>query len=269
MTTCTAVRRQSGSDNIAARAYTGGGGAIGNLPAGTITQCLSGIPAASVTNVRAAEGGADSEPVAAVLTRGPATVAGRNQAMTAADYESLARSASPAVAVARAIPTIDTNGVHRPGHVRLVVVPGSTEPRPVPSFELRREVTTFVRRRSPASMAADGVVVVGPTYQPVGVAAQIGVVVGTGPGAVVEAVTRAVEGFLHPLTGGPDGTGWGFGRSVYASDLAAVVEGVVGVDHTVTLELRVDGTSVGDVAAIPDGRTVAAGRVVVSLAGGG
>ncbi len=257
-----------GIDNIAARAYTGGGGAIGNLPAGTITQCLSGIPAASVTNVRAAEGGADSESLNAVLTRGPASVAGRNQAMTAADYESLARSASPAVAVARAIPTIDTNGVHRPGHVRLVVVPGSTEPRPVPSFELRREVTTFLRRRAPASMA-DGVVVVGPTYQSVGVAAQIGVVVGTGPGAVVEAVTRAVEGFLHPLTGGPDGTGWGFGRSVYASDLAAVVEGVAGVDHTVTLELRVDGTSVGDVATIPDGRTVAAGRVVVSLAGGG
>jgi hypothetical protein len=36
---------------------------------------------------------------------------------------------------------------------------------------------------------------------------------------------------LHPLTGGPDGSGWDFGRRPQRSDLFALLESIGGVDH--------------------------------------
>jgi hypothetical protein len=49
--------------------------------------------------------------------------------------------------------------------------------------------------------------------------------------AVGGRVSTALERFLHPLTGGPDGQGWAFGRKPHGSDLSALVEAVDGVDH--------------------------------------
>ena len=73
-----------------------GGGLGGNVAAGGITQLLSGLPVQGVTNPRAAEGGADGERPEDVLARGPMVLRHRRQALSAADYESLAREASPA-----------------------------------------------------------------------------------------------------------------------------------------------------------------------------
>jgi hypothetical protein len=43
--------------------------------------------------------------------------------------------------------------------------------------------------------------------------------------------------FLHSLTGGPDGTGWAFGRRPHRSDLFSLLEQVPGVDHVRTLQV--------------------------------
>jgi hypothetical protein len=42
-------------------------------------------------------------------------------------------------------------------------------------------------------------------------------------------VVDAVRAFLDPVHGGPDGTGWPLGRSVFTSDLYAVLEGLPGI----------------------------------------
>ncbi|GIE35161.1 hypothetical protein Ait01nite_082060 [Actinoplanes italicus] len=42
---------------------------------------------------------------------------------------------------------------------------------------------------------------------------------------------QALSRFLHPLTGGDDGTGWEFGRPVFRSELFQVLERLDGVDH--------------------------------------
>src|SRR5262249_51134170 len=93
-----------GADNLRARTYRAGGGAEGNVSAGSIRQVLAGVLAQGGTTPRAAEGGADGEAVASVLERAPRLLRHRGQALAAADYEALAREASPAVAVARALP---------------------------------------------------------------------------------------------------------------------------------------------------------------------
>ena len=51
------------------------------------------------------------------------------------------------------------------------------------------------------------------------------------------AVMRQLEAFLHPLTGGPQRTGWILGRDVYVSEVAAEIENVPGVDHVAAIGL--------------------------------
>ncbi len=255
------------TDGIVMRSYRSGGGRAGNVPLGALTQILAGVPAAAVTNVRAAEGGADGEKDASVLHRGPASVAARGQALTRAHYEVLAREASPAVAVARVVPATDAAGYPATGHVRVIVIPDSAEPRPEPSFGLRLRVLEHLRSRCPAAVA-DRIHVTGPTYHPVGVLAEIVPQSADAAGPVVTAASSALAAFLHPVTGGPAGDGWSFGRAVHASDVARVLSSVPGLDFVRTLELLVGDVPVGDVVTVPAGRVVVAGEITVRLAGG-
>jgi hypothetical protein len=55
--------------------------------------------------------------------------------------------------------------------------------------------------------------------------------------AVEKNIVDALNRFLDPLIGGPDGTGWPFGRDVYRAEIMQVIDRVAGVDHIVSLEL--------------------------------
>lgn len=255
----------AGRDNVHAQRYRAGGGQIGNVAAGAISQLLSGVPVESVANPRAAEGGADGEPLDGVRQRGPQVLRHHYQAISLADYEALAREASPAVAVARALPATHASGRPAPGWVRLTIMPHSQEPQPQPSFGLRRQVQSFLAARVPAGIAAQ-VSVQGPTYLPVGVAAVIAPVDPGQAAPTLAAATAALAAFLHPLTGGPEGAGWPFGRDVYLSDVAAVLEGVAGVDYVETLHLLLDNTPQGERVVVPVQRIVVAGPLRLTLA---
>ncbi|GJG89723.1 hypothetical protein tb265_49040 [Gemmatimonadetes bacterium T265] len=258
----------AGRDNVRLRRYRSGGGVVGNVAAGAATQLLSGVLASGVTNVRAGEGGADGEPLARVLGRAPQIVRHREQAISAADYEALALEASPAVAVARALPTTHPSGRFAPGWVTVRIVPHGTEPRPTPSWTLRERVRSFLAARAPAT-AARHVAVIPPAFLPVGVDAALSPVDDSAAGDVVDAARAALAGFLHPLTGGPDGEGWPFGRDVYLSDVAALLARVPGLDYVETLALRVDGVAAGERVAVPPDRLVVAGGLRLTLAGCG
>lgn len=258
----------AGRDNVRLRRYRSGGGVIGNVAAGVAGQLLSGVLADKVTNVRAAEGGADSEPVARVLRRAPQLVRHRRQAITAADYEALALEASPAVAVARALPTTHPSGRFAPGWVTLRIVPQGTEARPLPSWTLRERVRRFLVARTPAT-ARRHVAVIPPVFLPVSVTAVLSPVDSSAAGDVVDAARAALASFLHPLTGGPDGNGWPFGRDVYLSDVAALIERVPGLDYVETLALSVNGVLAAERVAVPRDQLVVSGVLQLTLCGCG
>jgi hypothetical protein len=200
------------------------------------------------------------------LARGPKVTRHRRQALSQDDYEALAREASPAVAVARALPATYPNGRPAPGWVKLIIVPHSHDPQPQPSFELRRRVQDFLAARAPATVAGQ-IAVVGPVYLPIGVEA---VVVPLSPqeaGLVGERVHQVLSTFLHPLTGGPAGEGWPFGRDLYLSDVAAVLEAIAGVDYVETINLLLDGTPRGERIDVPPDRIVVAGPLRITLKG--
>lgn len=120
-----------------------------------------GVVAEGVSNPRPAEGGADGEPVALAHTRGPQVVRHRQQAISLSDYEALAREASPAVAVARALPITHASGRTEPGWVKVdhhaaqpgtptttLVWPAATDYPIFKRLRARRTEWTTVRHRA-------------------------------------------------------------------------------------------------------------------------
>ena len=254
----------AGRDNVLLRSYRSGGGVTGNVAGDAIAQLRSGVLAQGVRNPVSAEGGADGEAVARVHKRGPQTVRHHQQAIALSDYEALARAASPAVAVARALPTTHASGRPSAGWVKIIIMPQSLEPQPQPSFALRQLVRDYLAVRVPAAIASQ-ISVEGPSYLAIGVQAVIVPVDLSMAGAVFDAVTATLEAFLHPLTGGPEATGWPFGRDVYLSDVAAQLEAVPGVDYVQTLNLTLDDTPRGEHIDVPHDRIVVAGTLDIRL----
>jgi hypothetical protein len=224
--------------------YGTGGGEHGNRAAGTIVQLASGIPYVdAVTNHEEAQGGAPREPIDRLRARGPRALRHRDRAVTAQDLEDLAYEASAAVArVAAVVPTFDPFDLWlapgaaptarhadvAAGRTGVIVVPDSPTARPTPSLGLIDEVREHLRARSPST--AD-LWVAGPEWVRVTVEATV---VATSLEVADEVGARcrvALERFVHPLTGGPAGAGWAFGRKPHRSDLFALLEAVDGVGH--------------------------------------
>lgn len=255
---------------IQARRYVTGGGVAGNVAAGAISQLMGSVGGVGeVENPRAAEGGADAESLETFSWRGPLTLRHRGRSLSPSDYETMAREASPAVAFARTLPTIDPGGRERPGWVTLIIIPNSQDARPWPSYGLREQVRRYIAERAPATLAgAEGIYVTGPQYQPVDVTARLVPTDLSQAGAVDSAARAALLEFFHPLRGGPSRTGWEPGRTVYLSDVAALLERVTGMDYVEELALLVDGGLQGEHVPIPAGRLAVAGVLVIQVIGG-
>jgi WD40 repeat protein len=58
---------------------------------------------------------------------------------------------------------------------------------------------------------------------------------------IQEAICTALREFFHPLQGGPERKGWPLARTVHASEVYQIIEGVEGVDHVETLSVMLCG----------------------------
>jgi Baseplate J-like protein len=250
---------------IQAASYSSGGGIVGNVQAGAISQLLTGVLAQSVTNPRAGEGGADGETTDAVMVRGPNTFRHLERSLAAVDYESLAMEASPGVAAVRCLPTTGADGLPQLGWVEVIIVPRSQDPQPQPSYGLCQEVQQYLAARAPATVSSNRITVVGPTYFLIGVYASIVPLQPDQAGTVETAAVAALQSFLDPVTGGPTGAGWPFGRGVYLSDIAVILQTLAGVDYVSQLELLVNGAPAGGQVAVPSNRLVAAGTIQIVM----
>lgn len=126
-----------------------------------------------------------------------------------------------------------------PGHISLVIVPAATPNRtalPQPSLALRQALWQWLDDRRLLTTQHH---VVGPTYVPVQLAAELVLLEGAPlPREVRQQAIAALEQFFDPLTGGEQGTGWPFGRSVYPSEIYEVLDRQPGVDYVRTVILQ-------------------------------
>src|SRR5579872_2677032 len=120
--------------------------------------------------------------------------------------------------------------------VTVIVVPESADPAPSPSPELRQKLYDVLHERS---LITTRLRVTGPGYQPVSLSLTVvrDPVGRSTRQQIEEAVREAIVTFLDPLTGGLQGTGWEFGRSLFRSELYQVVEAVPEVDHVQELTI--------------------------------
>jgi hypothetical protein len=265
--------------------------AAGNLPAGAIGRprqspvndvLLAGVPAAKVVNRRPAAGGSDAEALEHAEGRAVETLhaherllelaeASRSEtldqidgaevrALTAPrravnliDLERIALSVpGTRVARARAWASLDPGYpcLEAPGVLALIVVPEAPSAHPAPSRGLLDAVWRYVDRRR---MLTSVVRVAGPEYVEVSVAASVHLLAGASAAKVSARVLAALNAFLDPLTGGPSGLGWPFGRSVFRTEILQLIDGVPGVDHVVNLSITADSgpSQCGDIALCP------------------
>ncbi|MCZ0978411.1 putative baseplate assembly protein [Streptomyces diastatochromogenes] len=141
---------------IRAVRYGTGGGRAGNVARSTITVLRSSIPyIARVENREAARGGVDGETVEEAKSRAPITLRAQERAVTARDYEELARRAAPEAA---RIACLAADGAEAGENaVRVLVVPQAVPDRGgrlrfeqlVPGDELLSRVTGFLDERRP------------------------------------------------------------------------------------------------------------------------
>jgi uncharacterized phage protein gp47/JayE len=251
------------------RRFESGGGADGNVAAGSISQLQGAVPGVqAVFNPRAAEGGSDGETLEAFSERAPASVRHRGRALTTGDYEAMVREASSAIAVVKAISNRNPAGRRLPGWLTVFIIPESQDPRPYPTRGLRQEITGYLAERAPAGLAASKqIYVTGPKYFPVDISATIVPASASVAGSVENRAREALNQFLHPLHGGPSTDGWDFGRGVYLSDVATVLESVPGLDHAELIQLLVADELQGDFVEVPADQIVVAGSIRLKLKG--
>ncbi|WP_329562251.1 putative baseplate assembly protein [Kitasatospora sp. NBC_01266] len=209
--------------------YRTGGGSAGNVARGTISVLRSSVPyVASVDNREAATGGVDGETVENAKLRAPHLLRLQERAVTAGDFELIARQAAPAAARVKCVPAVAGEA----GAVRVLVVPGAVADEGgrlrfeqlIPAEQMLSAIAVALDERR---LIGTRLVVQPPDYQGVTVVARLTT---RSPDAdrVREAALAALFRYLDPLSGGADGTGWPFGRAVQYGEIFAVLQQVAG-----------------------------------------
>lgn len=216
---------------ITVTGYRRGGGAQGNVGAGTLSVLRSTIPfVRGVANIAPASGGVDAESVAEAKVRAPMTLRTGHRAVTAGDYERLTLEASTEVARARCLPTTRGNG-----SVRLLVVPrvrSDAVHHRLDDYAIAAPLLRTISDHLDAHRLVGTAVEVGtPFYQGVSVAALVHAPSGRPVAMVRDRAVAALTRYLNPLAGGPDGTGWPFDADVNTAALAQLLESVDGIDR--------------------------------------
>ncbi len=213
-------------------AYLTGGGRAGNLAPRTISVLRTSIPYISrVENRHPMSGGVDGEEIENAKERGPITLRTRSRAVTTEDFEHIAKEAAPELARVRAVSAGDGADA---GSVRVLVVPTAISEagrlrfeQLVPSDETLQRVAA---RLDECRVVGTRVVVEPPSYRGITIVARLKARPRVNPTRLQEAAMQALFDYFHPIDGGPEKTGWPFGRPVQVGEVYAVLQAVRGVE---------------------------------------
>jgi len=244
LATCCETRAQAG--NLAAGTIT----ALANSPHNrAILYDPAAVPdgwtklnneLAPATNLSAARGGAAAETIDEAAGEADQLVESSGRAVTLGDYERLAL-ATPGTHIARVTAIADMHPdfpcFQAPGMITVIVLPYLPQGSPTPTPGLLRAVAAYLR---PRRVIGSRVEVAGPTYLEVAVQATVQSISGSNRATLQQAIVKALNNFLDPLIGGPNGTGWPFGRDVYRAEIMKVIDAVPGVDYITSLALLDD-----------------------------
>jgi predicted phage baseplate assembly protein len=226
--------------------YRSGGGTQGNVQTGILNTLKTAIPFVSrVANREPAWGGLDAESLEAAMVRLPAMLRSRERAVTESDFEFLALQALPAVIgrVKCLQPRQGEAGKVIPGQIYVLVIPRLPHPEGFLAPEqlaLQPEdaaaLTAYLDERRLLTTRLD---IRAPAYYWVSARVRLRAVPGVEAALVESEVLGRLYRFLNPLTGGPDGAGWPFGRDLFASDAYQCLQGTPNVQFIRSVDLYI------------------------------
>jgi predicted phage baseplate assembly protein len=224
--------------------YRYGGGVNGNVQAGTLTVLKTSIPYVDrVVNPADASGGTDPETVEIAQLRAQHLLRSRGRAVTASDYEDLAALADSRVQRARCVQPLNTDSNDGPlaGQVHLLLVPRVSQSNgriTADQLQLSDDVRESVRRYlDDYRLLTVRLDIREPEYVWVAVELAITCDFDADPERVRRDAEQQLYHFLNPISGGPAGNGWPFGRPLYASDIYTCLQGIPGLLFIETLHL--------------------------------
>ena len=253
--------------------YWYGGGPQGQIAIGGIKKSVALPGGFTVANPVPTWGASAGESVAdgeAAITR---WLRHRDRLVAMEDFTDLTRR-TPGVDLGRVEtlplfnPSVSGPPQEWPGMVTVMVIPRSDPVRPKSPLPDRLFLDAVCAWLTPRRLVTTELHVRGPVYVPVWVSIGVVTLPGQVPSIVEQAVTKAVETFLSPLTGGlPEetrddgligarpstGTGWPLGVSLRAQDIEAVatrVPGVRYVDKVLLAMVGEDGSVVSPVDTV-------------------
>jgi predicted phage baseplate assembly protein len=226
------------------RTYYSGGGAVGNVGEGTITQLNTTLPyVAAVMNYRPAAGGYDEESFEEAQLRSLSVLKRSATAITREDFERLAEAVE-GVGRAHCL-TADQDGSLPAGTVRLLIVPRLPPPSAeliaedlMPSPYLIQSVSEYLDERR----SLGTVVLYGPAqFTWVEIDAHLYARRGAQLPRLKEELALRLRAYLHPLDGRPGGRPWRFGGQLSAAQIAGLLQEHPDVLYAERIRLRLRG----------------------------
>ena len=238
-----AIPRKGASLRI--RSYYSGGGTIGNVGEGTISQLKSSIPyVASIINYRPAGGGLNEESLEETKLRSLRILRRTEAAISRSDYERLALEVE-GVGRARCVTPDQGNGDLAPGNLRILLVPELPGPEEalapddlLPSPLLVQRVSSHLdERKSLGTLVQYGPV----EFTWVEIDAHTYVKTGVDTAVAQAQIVHKLREFMHPVCGGPDGQGCAFGGAITVSQIAGLLQTLPEVAYVERVRLRSQG----------------------------
>jgi hypothetical protein len=241
--------------------YRTGGGATGNVSAGTLTKLkdpIAGI-ALEVTNPKAATGGRAGELLEEALVRGPQELHSLRRAVTAQDFEMLALRSSAGINRAYAYTMFKLWKYATRGTVELICVPyvppecysGGPVTRELLDAHATPEALDQVRKAlEPRRPLGTNLVARWGHCKKVRVKTRVVVFREEDARAVRERIMAKLYATITPLDSGPVHRGWTFGQPLSAYDVYRILSAEPGVKYVDPIRLQVDEVPAKDVAAL-------------------
>ena len=222
--------------NARAVQYRFGGGENGNVLPQSINRVLdAGAIGLRVQNIRAASGGTAAESPDDALDRVRKALKKPTRTIHADDIERLAL-ATPGLRVARAKALLfyhpDLPGIRMPGAVTVVIVPYTkrelcSQALPKPSRGFLQTIDRFLQSQR---LLGTQLHVTEPAFIRVEVEIHVQINPRFGVEQMTAEIRETLNAYLDPITGGNDGEGWPFGRTVFKSEIYRILAAVDGVE---------------------------------------
>jgi predicted phage baseplate assembly protein len=165
------------------------------------------------------------------------------------DFEHLSMQATPEIARARCIPPTPEDVAAGRGIIKVLLVPASDKVvEAIPPAELRlgeralEEVMAFLNERR---MVTSQVQLDSPPYRYVSVEVDVVARKRANKESLDDLITEKLYTLINPVNGGPDNTGWPWSRSLFHSEITALVQGIEGVEYVEGVRFFVIDTATG------------------------